>query len=236
MTLRRPKMLVALIDPLALRRASIQSMLESASSEIAVSAFPSITGLMVDAGARDQVELVLLNLGSARAVDEALRETLDALAAELGPVPVVLLAEQTAFEEMVAAVRLGVRGVLTTSLEPAVAIQALWLVQAGGHFLPANAALDYFDGHPSNGQVEQWAKLESKVFDLTQREREVLVLIHEGKPNKIIAHELKLRQGTVKVYVRRLMRKLGVNNRTQVALLAHSLAGQVMGTGDPLQH
>jgi two-component system, NarL family, nitrate/nitrite response regulator NarL len=223
---RRSNVPVALIDPLALRRASMKAMLMTACPEFAMSVFANVAELISDARAEPQIELVLLHLGTDRIADEAHRLTFDTLAAELGPVPVVLLADRAGFEEMVAAVHLGARGVLPTTMEPTEAIQALWLVHAGGIFLPAKAVVDYFDGQPSNGHPDHWVKLEGKMCELTQRERQVLALIHEGMPNKIIAHKLKLCHGTVKVYVRRLMRKLGVSNRTQAALLAHSLAEQ----------
>jgi two-component system, NarL family, nitrate/nitrite response regulator NarL len=231
---RQGKVPLALIDPLALRRASLQSMLTTACPDFTMSVFADVAGLISETGTKTQLELVLLHLGTDRIADEAHRETFDTLAAELGTVPVVLLADRAGFEEMVAAVHLGARGVLPTTMEPAEAIQALWLVHAGGIFLPAKAVVDYFDDQPSNGQLDHWVKLEGKICELTQRERQVLTLIQEGMPNKIIAHKLKLCQGTVKVYVRRLMRKLGVSNRTQAALVAHSLAGQ-KSNGDSRQ-
>jgi two-component system, NarL family, nitrate/nitrite response regulator NarL len=226
MSARQGKVPMALIDPLALRRASLQSILTTACPDFAMSVFADVAGLISEVGAKVQAELVLLHLGTDQIADEAHRETFDTLAAELGPVPVVLLADRAGFEEMVAAVHLGARGVLPTTMEPAEAIQALWFVHAGGIFLPAKVAVDYYDSQPSDGHADQWVKLEGKMCELTQRERQVLTLIQEGMPNKIIAHKLQLCQGTVKVYVRRLMRKLGVSNRTQAALLAHSLAGQ----------
>ncbi len=56
--------------------------------------------------------------------------------------------------------------------------------------------------------------------DLTEREREVLALIAQGASNPAIAAELYLSAETIKTHVRRLFRKLHVQNRTQAALLA----------------
>ena len=47
--------------------------------------------------------------------------------------------------------------------------------------------------------------------------------LRNGKSNKLIARELTITEGTVKLHVRRIMKKLGVENRTQVALLATSM-------------
>lgn len=55
---------------------------------------------------------------------------------------------------------------------------------------------------------------------LTEREADVLRLIGEGKPNKAIARELGLSEGTVKGYVSQILSKLGVADRTQAALVA----------------
>ena len=67
---------------------------------------------------------------------------------------------------------------------------------------------------------------------LTPREGEVLARLRQGKPNKIIAHELEITENTVKVFVRRILLKLHASNRTQLALLTHgqSAGAQPNGT------
>jgi two-component system nitrate/nitrite response regulator NarL len=54
----------------------------------------------------------------------------------------------------------------------------------------------------------------------TNREIEVLRLLAAGLPNKIIAYRLDLKEGTVKVHMRNLLKKLKVGSRTQAALFA----------------
>jgi DNA-binding NarL/FixJ family response regulator len=66
---------------------------------------------------------------------------------------------------------------------------------------------------------------------LTPREREVLALLREGKPNKVIARELNIRDSTVKVFVGRILGKLHVSNRTQLALLAPGQSGSAAPKG-----
>ena len=56
--------------------------------------------------------------------------------------------------------------------------------------------------------------------DLTQREREILVLLVEGKTNKEIASNLSLSEGTVRFHVSNILSKMGVNNRTEAVSLA----------------
>jgi DNA-binding NarL/FixJ family response regulator len=58
---------------------------------------------------------------------------------------------------------------------------------------------------------------------LTSRQTDVLHLLRSGQSNKYIARELNMRESTVKVHVRQIMRKLGAANRTQAALFARQM-------------
>lgn len=53
---------------------------------------------------------------------------------------------------------------------------------------------------------------------LSSRERQVTELVGQGKPNKEIAWQLHLAEGTIKEYVYRIFQKLGVSNRTELAV------------------
>jgi DNA-binding NarL/FixJ family response regulator len=56
--------------------------------------------------------------------------------------------------------------------------------------------------------------------DLSFRERQVVNLVCKAKQNKEIAYELHLTEGTIKEYLNRIFRKLGVSNRTELAVWA----------------
>ena len=58
----------------------------------------------------------------------------------------------------------------------------------------------------------------SKLADLTPKEREVLCFIAEGDPNKVIARKLAISEGTVKVHVKKLLKKLDVRSRVEAAV------------------
>ena len=60
----------------------------------------------------------------------------------------------------------------------------------------------------------------SKIEELTQREREILALLVEGKTNKTIANQLSLSEGTVRFHVSNILSKMGVTNRTEAVSLA----------------
>jgi len=57
----------------------------------------------------------------------------------------------------------------------------------------------------------------------TSRQTAVIAALRQGKQNKIIAHELNMRESTVKVHVRNIMQKLKATNRTEVAYLTNQL-------------
>ena len=58
---------------------------------------------------------------------------------------------------------------------------------------------------------------------LTQRQWQVLALLIQGKPNKLIGRELDLAEGTVKVHVTAILRALHVSNRTQAAVAVNRM-------------
>ena len=60
---------------------------------------------------------------------------------------------------------------------------------------------------------------------LTERERQIILVLAEGITNKEIGRRLGLTEGTVKVHLHRIYRKLGVANRTALAVLAHTGTG-----------
>ena len=133
-------------------------------------------------------------------------------------IPLVLLSDRDDVEEIVEAIEHGVRGYIPTSLEPSEAAAALQCVAAGGTFVPASAVIKFAQDR-QNGSGPPIEHETSALRRLTPRESEVLARLRQGKPNKIIAHELEITENTVKVFVRRILMKLDASNRTEVACL-----------------
>lgn len=119
------------------------------------------------------------------------------------------LADEAAIREAVAA---GAMGYLMKD------VSRLELVRA-----VRDAARDRPTLHPEAQRILMRRPEKSPLDDLTPRERSVLDLVAEGKSNRQIANRLGLTEGTVKGYVSILLDKLGVQDRTQAALLAVSL-------------
>ena len=104
--------------------------------------------------------------------------------------------------------------ILTNQTGLQMMVSALAMVASGGTFVPREV-LFY------EAEAKQTADGEPRrKGSLTRREVEVLQLLKQGKPNKVIAYELHLSESTVKVHIRNTMRKIGSTNRTHAAMNA----------------
>jgi DNA-binding CsgD family transcriptional regulator len=134
--------------------------------------------------------------------------------------------------EAVAAFESGVRGFITTNMASPVAIQTLTFVMNGGSFFPPMALMQGLQRNRAHhiGTSKGAAVLAVQHNnELTIRQQEVLEHLQQGASNKLIGRQLKLRESTVKVHIRQIMRKLGATNRTQAALCAVQLGRREAG-------
>ena len=69
-------------------------------------------------------------------------------------------------------------------------------------------------------EAEEAAALARSFASLTPQQMNILRLICQGRPNKIISYELSIAEATVKTHIAAIMSKINVRNRTQAALLA----------------
>lgn len=216
-----------LVDRQRLRRAWLKASLESWALGGRVAAVASAAELAPRVDDPSQrIEIAILSVGSLTAADQPVAEDLRWLRSHLPEVPVVLLADREDAASMTAALRAGVRGYLPTSIEPDVARQALALVLAGGSYAPPGLLLATETAGEPRMSVSAAASTTCSWLDkLTPRQREVLTLLGQGRPNKVIAQRLCMCESTVKVHVRQIMRKLGAANRTEVALKLRELPG-----------
>jgi DNA-binding NarL/FixJ family response regulator len=109
-------------------------------------------------------------------------------------------------------VRAGAMGYLLKDLPAEKLVETIRRVQAGDVFIQPEIASRTLRAalRPEQGLVEP----------LSDREREVLVMLAQGVPNKEIADRLHIAEGTVKNHVSNILGKLQVQNRTQAANLA----------------
>lgn len=132
-----------------------------------------------------------------------------------GAAPIVVMADFQDLAPIREVVERGARGYIPSSASPNVAEEAMRLVRVGGVFAPAERLLAAREAIEVDNTETVPKPNESS---LTSRELEVATLVRHGKMNKLIARELNMRESTVKVHVRSIMRKFQVKNRTEVAL------------------
>lgn len=128
--------------------------------------------------------------------------------------PVVIVSDGENVDRIMAAIESGARGYIPTDLPLNVVVEAIRLVRAGGVYIPANSLL----AARRSGEASSPRKQDGRMF--TVRQAAVVQALCKGKANKLIAHELNMRESTVKVHVRNIMKKLSAKNRTEVALMA----------------
>jgi DNA-binding NarL/FixJ family response regulator len=161
--------------------------------------------------------IIVLSIGDA-ARKESLQRDLGLLRRVASYLPITLLADDEEPSEVAAALECGARGYIPTTVTLAIAIEAIRLVRAGGVYVPARHLM-------AASRQSEYASADKHLGDITLTGREAAVLdaLCRGKANKVIASELNVRESTVKVHVRNLMRKLKAKNRTEVAYLAQEL-------------
>jgi len=111
------------------------------------------------------------------------------------------------------ALRAGAAGYLLKNARPQELVRAVRAAHAGQALLDPVVAARLVERLAADGGEEPLDRL-------TPREREVLVLVGRGFPNKLIARELDLSEKTVKTHVGHVLAKLGVGDRTQAAVVA----------------
>ncbi|MFB7396366.1 response regulator [Streptomyces sp. NPDC056191] len=143
------------------------------------------------------------------------------LRAEPGAPEVVVLTTFHADEQVLRALRAGAAGFVLKDTPPAEIVAAVRRVAAGDPVL-SPAVTRQLMTHVA-GQPEQSPRTSAagRLTELAYREREVAVAVGRGLSNAEIAAELYMSVPTVKTHVSRVLAKLGLNNRVQIALLVH---------------
>ncbi|MEO3714754.1 response regulator transcription factor [Roseateles flavus] len=179
----------------------------------------------------DDFDLVLLDLqlGDASGFDvlEEFRSVYPAL-------PVVVISASDRASDVIRSIDMGAMGFVPKRSSTEVLSQALRLVMSGGIYVPPMslgteapapaapevnsqaARLQQISQLATASEYQMQAGLEN--LSLTPRQTDVLALLLQGKPNKIIARELGVSVETVKDHVAAVLKALGVNSRTQAVL------------------
>ena len=208
---------VAIVDDDALVRMGLTTLLSSSRSieVVAEAGDGSQAEALVDAH-RPDVVLMDIRMASVDGLTatERLRARSDAP-------QVIVLTTFDADGYVLRALRAGASGFLLKDTPPLEIIQAVQRVAAGEAMLSPSVTRRLIDhvadaavGNRRDGAVARLAAL-------TEREREVAVALGRGRSNAELGADLFMSVATVKAYVSRILTKLDLNNRVQVALLVH---------------
>ncbi|MBV9199706.1 MAG: response regulator transcription factor [Alphaproteobacteria bacterium] len=165
---------------------------------------------------------VLLYIRNVGVADIWVQKELRLIKSQRPNVPVIMISDRDDADDVLEALNCGVRGYVPTSIAAEIAIAALTLIEAGGTYIPAGALLPGGHGDPENPEKDEQAQF-SEILKLTSRELAVVDLLREGNANKVIANRLNMRESTVKVHVRNILKKLRATNRTHAATVINRL-------------
>jgi len=135
---------------------------------------------------------------------------------------IVVLTETIRVDRLAEALSLGVDGYLLKNMSAAALHQSLRLVLLGEKVFPTDLALLLANGRM---MPQGAAGPTDHAHGLSDRETQILACLLDGAQNKQIAHQLKISDGTVKVHLKAILKKIHVQNRTQAAIwaLAHGV-------------
>lgn len=144
-------------------------------------------------------------------------EVLHALARLRLPTRVVVLTAAVSDDDVLEAIRLGIRGLVLKESAPATLVDCVRRVAAGGQYVEPRflaRAMDSAQQRPGGGR--DWDSL------LTPRELQIVRMVAAGLRNKEIGQQLGISEGTVKIHLHNIYEKVNLDNRVELALRARS--------------
>ena len=144
-------------------------------------------------------------------------EILRVLRSEKLPTKVVMLTAELEEDEIVEALRLGVRGVVLKELAPQLLVECIRKVQAGEQWLDkqlSNWALEALLRRESTGRAGSGT--------LSPREIEIVRMVVGGLRNRELAERLGVSEGTIKIHLHNIYKKLKVHSRLELVLHAQA--------------
>ncbi|MGB3314397.1 MAG: response regulator transcription factor [Albidovulum sp.] len=135
-------------------------------------------------------------------------------------VPVVVISAITSADVVQSVMAAGAAGFIPKDLGRDRLKAAMLDISDGKAFVPPG----YSEKAPRQPEDTSITDISRRIAALSQQQGRILALICKGKPNKLIAYEMDLAEATVKAHITTLLRRLGVRNRTQAALLVREVS------------
>jgi DNA-binding NarL/FixJ family response regulator len=216
---------VLLADDQALVRAGFSVLLQSAPDlEVAGEAAEGEAAVALARELRPDVVLMDIRMPVLDGLEATRRIAADP---DLAGVRVLILTTFEADEYVFEALRVGASGFVLKDIEPADLLRAIRVVASGEALLSPSVTrrlIAEFAGRPARRRTSG-----RDLQALTEREREVLALVGQGKTNDEIAGELFVSPATVKTHVSRVLSKLYARDRAQLVVVAYETGLVVPG-------
>jgi len=203
-----------LIDDHALVRKGLEELLRSRGVEVVASAGSGEEGIAQALALSPEVILLDIKMPVMNGI-----ETLERLRASNVTVPILMLTMSRDDADLRAALRGGAAGYLLKDMNPEDLVPALEAALRGDNVVAKEmvGSLTRIVQGQSNEAPRRSA---APLSELTPREMEILSHVAEGQSNKMIARALTITDGTVKLHVKAILRKLGVHSRVEAAVIA----------------
>lgn len=215
-------MKIAIVDDHALFCEGMSSILSTLSPDINVLTANQCDEAIVLAQQHPDLDIMLHDIGMPD-MDGCV--AVEQFCLQFPTVPVVMLSASTNTYDMRRAFDAGAMGYIDKSSSGDVVLSALRLVLSGGMYIPP--ALAGVAGSTTNTAkptaAPETSKTKLKGMGLTERQHQVLMHLRDGLSNKEIARHLGLANGTIKSHVTDIMKTLGVQSRTEAAVLAREI-------------
>ena len=200
---------VLLADDHPFMRAGVEAVLRGSHFEIVATA--STGDEAIAAVGRHDPEICIFDV---RMPGRSGVEALEHMRARDDNRPVILLTAGLENHALLAAVRAGVNGIVLKDVAEEGLLDALRKVETGQRSIPEPLLQRALDLSLTGDEADPLAPL-------APRERQIAAQVGRGLRNKEIADALAMSEGTVKVYLHTIYQKLGIKNRTELALIAH---------------
>ena len=203
---------VLIIDDHTLFRDGLQSLLERHNIDVVGSLGDGHEGIRLAQELKPDIILLDMRMPSISGL-----EVLKQLQQNNFESPIAMLTTSNDERDLVEALRNGAKGYLLKDMEPDDVVAALREIVKGEAVVAPN--LTQILARVVKGEPILESE-PSPIDDLTPREAEILSLLAEGQSNKVIARNLGISDGTVKLHVKAILRKLNIHSRVEAAVIA----------------
>ena len=215
-------MKILVVDDHPLIREALRQVLQSLDRDLELIEAQSCDEALEMTQRHTDISLILLDLTLPGADGY---EVLRRLREDYPDIPVVVLSAADQPEAVTRAIDGGAMGFIPKTSSSQLLLNALRLVLSGAIYLPLEVLRKEQDIGPATPRAPATPSelRDPAEIGLTARQAQVLALLVQGKPNKLICRALNLAEGTVKIHVTAILKTLGVMNRTQAVIAVSKL-------------